>query len=115
MSTRTAGAGSSLPGGAAALLAPPGRVRVVPLGTELTPSPQPGRVLADLRIEQPYVVWVGTLEPRKNVERVIRGFVEAVTSGPRDERGLKLYQMSAGRPSLESVFLEVMGDDQRPG
>ena len=31
------------------------------------------------------------------------------------ERGLKLYQMSAGRPSLESVFLEVMGDDQRPG
>ena len=73
------------------LARPPGRVRVVPLGTELTPSPQPGRVLADLRIEQPYVVWVGTLEPRKNVERVIRGFVEAVTSGPRDERGLKLY------------------------
>jgi len=31
------------------------------------------------------------------------------------ERGFKLYQMSADRPSLESVFLEVMGDDQRPG
>ena len=30
-------------------------------------------------------------------------------------RGVKLYDMHAARPSLESLFLEVMGDDGRPG
>ncbi len=31
------------------------------------------------------------------------------------ERGARLYGMRAARPSLESVFLEVMGEDGRPG
>ena len=31
------------------------------------------------------------------------------------ERGGRLYRMSARRKSLEEWFLEVMGDDQRPG
>jgi ABC-2 type transport system ATP-binding protein len=31
------------------------------------------------------------------------------------ERGVRLYGMSAQRRSLEELFLEVMGDDQRPG
>ena len=31
------------------------------------------------------------------------------------ERGVRLYGMSAHRPSLEELFLEVMGEDQRPG
>jgi len=30
-------------------------------------------------------------------------------------RGTKLYGMTAARQSLETLFLEVMGDDQRPG
>jgi ABC-2 type transport system ATP-binding protein len=30
-------------------------------------------------------------------------------------RGVKLYGMTAARQSLETLFLEVMGDDQRPG
>ena len=30
-------------------------------------------------------------------------------------RGVRLYDMHAARPSLESLFLEVMGDDGRPG
>jgi ABC-2 type transport system ATP-binding protein len=30
-------------------------------------------------------------------------------------RGTRLYEMRAARKSLESLFLEVMGDDQRPG
>jgi ABC-2 type transport system ATP-binding protein len=29
--------------------------------------------------------------------------------------GARLYRMSPGRPSLEATFLQVMGDDQRPG
>jgi ABC-2 type transport system ATP-binding protein len=31
------------------------------------------------------------------------------------ERGTRLYRMSAARKSLEQWFLEVMGEDQRPG
>jgi ABC-2 type transport system ATP-binding protein len=30
-------------------------------------------------------------------------------------RGIRLYQMRAVRKSLETLFLEVMGEDQRPG
>ena len=30
-------------------------------------------------------------------------------------RGVDLYSMNATRPSLETLFLEVMGEDQRPG
>ncbi|TMQ69512.1 MAG: ABC transporter ATP-binding protein [Candidatus Eisenbacteria bacterium] len=30
-------------------------------------------------------------------------------------RGARLYEMHAARPSLESVFLDVMGEDGRPG
>jgi ABC-2 type transport system ATP-binding protein len=31
------------------------------------------------------------------------------------ERGARLYQVRARRPSLEELFLAVMGEDQRPG
>jgi len=31
------------------------------------------------------------------------------------DSGARLYHLSAGRPSLEAQFLEVMGQDQRPG
>jgi ABC-2 type transport system ATP-binding protein len=31
------------------------------------------------------------------------------------ERGIPLYALRPGRPSLEALFLEVMGEDQRPG
>ena len=31
------------------------------------------------------------------------------------ERDVSVFQVRSGRPSLERVFLEVMGDDQRPG
>ena len=31
------------------------------------------------------------------------------------ERGIKIYRIGARRKSLETLFLEIMGDDQRPG
>jgi len=30
-------------------------------------------------------------------------------------RGIEIYELRTVRPSLETLFLEVMGDDQRPG
>lgn len=76
-----------------ALEAPPPRVRVVPMGTDLTaPSDvERDRILDRLHVERPYVLWVGTVEPRKNPEGVVKGFVHAVESGlPRGD-DLNLY------------------------
>jgi hypothetical protein len=30
-------------------------------------------------------------------------------------QGVAIYEMRSGRKSLETLFLEVMGEDQRPG
>src|SRR5207245_11466110 len=53
------------------------RLRVVPNGVELEVASDEGVAAArrrfDLR-EQPYVLWVGSLEPRKNVGVLVEGF-----------------------------------------
>jgi glycosyltransferase involved in cell wall biosynthesis len=77
----------------ATLDSPPQRVRVVPLGTDLEPPPpeERERILEKLRVERPYVLWMGTLEPRKNPEGVVRGFVRALDDGVPDPDNLRLY------------------------
>ena len=67
------------------------RVEVVPLGTDMA---APARaevdaVLERLRVARPYVLWAGTLEPRKNLGRVL----EAVG---RSRAGMT----QGGRPTL---------------
>lgn len=92
---------------------PPEQVRVVPMGTDYH-APDPGerdRILERLDVERPYVLWMGTVEPRKNPEGVVRGFVHAVESGvPRSEQ-LNLYL--AGPPGWwrgeVAEFLEEKG------
>ncbi len=78
-----------------ALDRPPKRVRVVPMGTDMeAPALEDrDRLLADLRIERPYVLWMGTLEPRKNPEGVIRGFVEALGAGFPEQAVMHLYMV----------------------
>ena len=46
------------------------------------------------------------LDDDRRVPAVVRWLVE---------RGVDVYEVSRRRPSLEQVFLDVMGDDQRPG
>lgn len=72
---------------------PPEQVRVVPNGTDLrAPDPEErDRVLERLEVERPYVLWVGTVEPRKNPEGVVLGFVDALERGVPDADDLKLY------------------------
>jgi glycosyltransferase involved in cell wall biosynthesis len=53
----------------------PARIHVVPLAASLPPGDlDPGSVLDRLRIPRPYVLFVGTLEPRKNLVRLVRAY-----------------------------------------
>ena len=74
---------------------PPADVRVVPNGTDFEAPPQDdrARLLESAKVSKPYVLWMGTLEPRKNPEGVVRGFVHAIESGvPRSDE-LTLYMV----------------------
>lgn len=77
----------------ASLDAPPRRIRVVPLGTELRAPDDDERdaILKRLDVEPPYVLWTGTLEPRRNPEGVVRGFANAIESDIPNKDTLKLY------------------------
>ncbi len=67
-----------------------GPARVVPLGTNLRPPQDPEPFLHALGVQRPYVLWVGTREPRKNLGGVVRGFRHAVRS-IRGEDHFRLY------------------------
>lgn len=54
----------------------PARVRIVPWGVDQTRAAPESvtEVRSRHRVDRPYVLWVGTLEPRKNVHAVVDGF-----------------------------------------
>ena len=53
----------------------PARIHVIPLAASLPARPDdPEPALRRLRIPRPYVLFVGTLEPRKNLVRLIRAY-----------------------------------------
>lgn len=59
------------------------RITVTPYGVETAP-PDAATVNETRRkfgIDRPYVLWVGTLEPRKNVGTLVAGFRQAVEEG----------------------------------
>jgi glycosyltransferase involved in cell wall biosynthesis len=91
-------------------------VRVIPQGTDLRPPPDDQRdtVLERLRVERPYVLWAGTVEPRKNPEGVVRGFVRAVQSGvPQDDLNLYLAGPPGWWRGEVGEFLEEVGMTDR--
>jgi glycosyltransferase involved in cell wall biosynthesis len=61
----------------------PERMRVVPLGVDpqFSPGDPPPGLLHRLRLEGPYLLTVGTLQPRKNVESALRAFERLVAEG----------------------------------
>lgn len=50
------------------------RIRVVHLGATALPAPRDVGSLKDLGIDGPYFLFVGTLEPRKNLRKVLEAF-----------------------------------------
>src|SRR5206468_434122 len=61
---------------------PATRVHVVPLAASLEhTSADPDEVLSRLKIRTPYILFVGTLEPRKNLVRLIRAYRRLAAKG----------------------------------
>jgi glycosyltransferase involved in cell wall biosynthesis len=50
------------------------RIRVVHLGTTAFPEPSGFSALQDFGIDRPYFLFVGTLEPRKNLRRLLEAY-----------------------------------------
>ena len=63
----------------------PARVHVVPLAASAPPTPLavggPGDTTGRLGVEPPYLLFVGTLEPRKNLIRLVRSYRRAAARG----------------------------------
>jgi glycosyltransferase involved in cell wall biosynthesis len=62
-----------------------GRVTITPLGAEVPPDPDRAgaeRLLHDLGVRGPFLLAVGTLEPRKNLPRLLDAFGEAAAELP---------------------------------
>ncbi len=60
----------------------PARLHVVPLAASLDAgSADPADVLERLKVRAPYVLFVGTLEPRKNLVRLVRAYRRVAASG----------------------------------
>ena len=60
----------------------PDRVHVIPLAASPEPSgADPQQVLSRLKVHPPYLLFVGTLEPRKNLVRLIRAYRRAAATG----------------------------------
>jgi glycosyltransferase involved in cell wall biosynthesis len=90
----------------------PGRVRVIPYAAAplFRPSEEsPERLAAAYGIRPPYFLYVGTLEPRKNLVRTLRAFGEVAPRLPDyrfvvvGQRGWKFADVlaEAGRPDLQ--------------
>jgi glycosyltransferase involved in cell wall biosynthesis len=62
----------------------PDRVALTPLGVELPPrDPAPARrLLAELGVRGPFLLAVGTLEPRKNLRRLLGAFADSAEELP---------------------------------
>jgi glycosyltransferase involved in cell wall biosynthesis len=92
----------------------PGRITVVPLGAD---PPGPGdqaaaaRLLGDLGVRGPFLLAVGTLEPRKNLPRLLAAFGEVTDELP-DHHLVVAGPVGWGptlRPTWDSVRVKLAG------
>ncbi len=90
----------------------PGRIRVtVPgIGEEFRPRDAAGvqEVLARLKIPQPYILYVGTIEPRKNLPALLRSYRRLVAAAEIKESLVLVGRLGWG-------YDEVLQEAQSPG
>ena len=91
-----------------------GRVTITPLGAEVPPDPDRAgaeRLLRDLGVRGPFLLAVGTLEPRKNLPRLLDAFGEAAADVP-DHWLVVVGPVGWGprlRPTWDSVRVKLAG------
>jgi len=89
---------------------PADRVHVVPLAASpQEPNPDPEAALAKLKVRTPYILFVGTLEPRKNLIRLVRAFRRLAL------RGLPHRLVLAGPIGWQSQGLLREASEDAPG
>jgi glycosyltransferase involved in cell wall biosynthesis len=71
-----------------ALLSPSAPVVVIPLGVETNrfrpePSPRDGALLEELNVARPYLLYAGTVEPRKNIPSLVQAFARIADRHPQ--------------------------------
>ena len=91
----------------------PSRVAVTALGVDLPePDPAPARLLlAELGVRGPFLLAVGTLEPRKNLRRLLAAFAASAQELP-DHHLVVAGPVGWGpalRPTYESVRVKLAG------
>jgi glycosyltransferase involved in cell wall biosynthesis len=90
------------------------RIAVTPLGVEPPARPDTAgaaRLLAELGVRGPFLLAVGTLEPRKNLPRLLAAFAEAAAELP-DHYLVVVGPVGWGpalRPTWESVRVKLAG------
>jgi len=91
-----------------------GRVTITPLGVEVPDQPDhtgARRLLAELGVRGPFLLAVGTLEPRKNLPRLLDAFGEAAAELP-DHWLVVVGPVGWGprlRPTWDSVRVKLAG------
>jgi glycosyltransferase involved in cell wall biosynthesis len=92
--------------------ADPARIHVVPLAASLPATEaDPAEALKRMKITPPYLLFVGTLEPRKNLVRLVRAYRRAVAGA-----GLPHRLVLAGplgwrpRPLLREIAVDGPGE-----
>ena len=99
----------------------PARIHVVPLAPSLPRTDaEPGAVLERHRVAEPYLLFVGTLEPRKNLIRLIRAYRRSsanrdhalVIAGPLGWRSRPLHrELASSGPGRVVVTGRVPATD----
>jgi glycosyltransferase involved in cell wall biosynthesis len=100
----------------------PQKVFVIPLAaTPSTGVDDPDAVLARLKVPPPYLLFVGTLEPRKNLVRLVRSYRRAaqdgiphalVLAGPLGWQGDRLLREIALRGPGDVVLTGALSEDE---
>ena len=103
------------------------RIRLVPLGVDpqFTPGETPDGLLERLGLEGPFVLTVGTLQPRKNVETAVQAFERLAAAGAEQRlaivggRGWRddaLAELIRRSPAADRIVMTGrVGDDDLVG
>jgi glycosyltransferase involved in cell wall biosynthesis len=91
------------------------RLRVVPpgIGEEFRPAPaaEVDRVRARLGLDRPYLLYLGTIEPRKNLVRLVEAFSALAGGGQVEEDLVLAGKLGWGyEPVLEAIRRSGCGD-----